>query len=492
MSVAGWAAQFGGPGNDWTPYVAVDSAGGVYATERLSGTVVVNGNGNSNITLTSEGGFDGAVVKYNPNGSLAWARRMGGTLNDLAYGIVVDGSGNLYVTGYFQGTADFGSTTLTSAGGNDVFLTKLDAATGNFLWAERMGGTGGDAGVGLALDSGGNLYLCGSFSNTASFGGIILTNPHQVGYTPIGFVAKVDAGTGNVQWAQKLGGMTSGLAVDGAGNIDVNGGSFVVDMDAVSGQVLWTTGLGKGAISVIGGGIAATSGAVYVTGSFQGTGSFGTTKLTSSTNPNGNTNHDAFVTSLSTTTGAVSWAKAFGDSTLISGTANGVAVDSGGTLSVSGTLSSSGTFLERMDASGNVVTTWQDSATGDFQASRVAVDSGGVVYVTGGFMNTATLNTGSGSVTLTSAGSYDGFLLKRDPQASRSVAQPLMSTVPSPSLSRASVLQVTSRQALATSSPINPQPTLIPLAPLSDQDLTQLAAELIHSGTKRTRLSFWG
>ncbi|HRU48088.1 MAG TPA: SBBP repeat-containing protein, partial [Candidatus Syntrophosphaera sp.] len=64
-----------------------------------------------------------------------WAKKAGGTGSDWGYGIAVDTSGNSYVTGYFKGTATFGSTNLTSNGGYDIFVAKLDSS-GNWLWAK--------------------------------------------------------------------------------------------------------------------------------------------------------------------------------------------------------------------------------------------------------------------------------------------------------------------------------------------------------------------
>jgi Beta-propeller repeat len=502
MAVAGWATQFGGTGYDVGFSVAVDSAGDVYTSGYFTGTAAFA----PGVTLTSAGGKDACVVKYNPDGSFAWARRMGGTLDDMSSAIAVDQSGNVYTTGQFWSTpADFGpTTTLTSAGYGDIFLTKLDAA-GDFLWSERMGGTRSDGGMALVVDSSGTtpyVYMTG-FTGTgapAEIGGITLT-----GNTGGAFVAKVDGGTGKVLWAEQMGstggsaegtGVAIDGAIDGAAGVYVTGlvtnaqfGSvtltgtpqksgktttysqiaFVTKLDS-SGKFLWATGLGQGSMQAGGDGIAVTSNTVYVTGHFEGTGSFGATKLTSASNlaPN------AFVTSLNSTTGAVgSWAKGLGDnSTQTYESGYGIAVDSTGTLSVAGVFSGSGTFLERMDAAGNVLSTWQASANG----LGVAVDSGGVVYVTGSFQNTVTLNTGTGSTTLTSAGLLDGFLLKRDPQAIAPAAQPLGIAAHTPP---------TVAQSLSLS-PQVAQP-LIPLAPPSDQDLTLLASELIHSGTKRPR-----
>src|ERR1041385_600638 len=92
-----------------------------------------------------------AVLLIHMNGVsqyMIWADQLGGSNSDFANGVKVDASGNVYSTGYFSGTADFdpgaGVFNITSYGGpQDIFVSKLDA-NGNFVWAKRIGGTGGD------------------------------------------------------------------------------------------------------------------------------------------------------------------------------------------------------------------------------------------------------------------------------------------------------------------------------------------------------------
>jgi hypothetical protein len=106
------------------------------------------------------------------DGDFVWAKQMGGTSDDSGQGIAVDAAGKVYTTGYFRGTADFdpGPATfnLTSAGGFDIFVSKLDNA-GNLVWAKQMGGPGHDQGWGIAVDGAGNVYTTGWFAGTADF-----------------------------------------------------------------------------------------------------------------------------------------------------------------------------------------------------------------------------------------------------------------------------------------------------------------------------------
>jgi hypothetical protein len=100
---------------------------------------------------------------------------MGGTDSDEADGVSVDGSGNVYVTGYFNGTVDFDEDfgggiedPKTSAGSFEIFVTRVNS-DGTYGWTRRMGGTSGDHGRGISVDGSGNVYVMGYFYGTADF-----------------------------------------------------------------------------------------------------------------------------------------------------------------------------------------------------------------------------------------------------------------------------------------------------------------------------------
>jgi hypothetical protein len=79
----------------------------------------------------------------NAQGNLAWAKRLGGGGDDHGNSVAVDGSGNVYTTGYFNGTVDFdpgaGTFTLTAVTNSDIYVSKL-SSTGAFIWAKQLGG----------------------------------------------------------------------------------------------------------------------------------------------------------------------------------------------------------------------------------------------------------------------------------------------------------------------------------------------------------------
>jgi hypothetical protein len=125
--------------------------------------------------LTSSGGYDIFVAKLNTSGAWQWAVQAGGALADQGKSIAVDSSGNCYITGRFYGTASFGATDLTISGGYDIFVAKLNTS-GAWQWAVQAGGVSADAGNSIAVDSSGNCYVTGNFSGAASFGATNLTS----------------------------------------------------------------------------------------------------------------------------------------------------------------------------------------------------------------------------------------------------------------------------------------------------------------------------
>ncbi len=232
--------------------VATDDAKNIYVTGTFGHH---NSGGNvtfDSITLTSVGGGDAFVAKYDPNGNVLWAKRAGSSVTnntDVGTDISTDGLGNSVTVGTFQGTADFGSITLNSAGSRDLFVAKYDA-NGNILWAKRAGGTADDRGSGIAMDNAGNNIITGWFSGSITSGSTTLTS---LGGTDI-LISAYDAG-GNVLWAKRAGGSQSGLDTDVGSEVDIDG-----------------------------------SGNSVITGHFTGTADFGSTTLTS------NGTEDIFVT----------------------------------------------------------------------------------------------------------------------------------------------------------------------------------------------------
>ncbi len=235
------------------------------------------------------------VVNSSVSGNFLIARKRVGTGLDPGANVDLDSAGNVYVCGAFTGTATFGGFTLTSSGGSDIFIAKLDRA-GSVIWARRAGGTGNDAGTAVAVDRMGNIHVAGSFQGNADIGGIALAG----GGTVSSWVAVLDR-DGNVRWARKLSGTGAArghrLACDAAGNTVLLGAYsgtvasgeisiastgetdvFLAKFSA-SGMPLWTKSFG-GAGSEQGTGLALDpTGNIFLTGTFQATARFGTISL---------------------------------------------------------------------------------------------------------------------------------------------------------------------------------------------------------------------
>ncbi|MEM9658106.1 MAG: SBBP repeat-containing protein, partial [Planctomycetota bacterium] len=111
--------------------------------------------------LTARGEKDAFVAKYAPDGSLEWATRIGGDSNsDYVYGLDLDSAGNLYIAGEFSETADIGPQSYVSAGQRDGFIAKLDPA-GDFQWVQTWGGPERNTVDELVVDSAGRSTLIG-------------------------------------------------------------------------------------------------------------------------------------------------------------------------------------------------------------------------------------------------------------------------------------------------------------------------------------------
>ncbi len=177
--------------------------------------------GNSGISTASTITVNNAVqIAPGP-----WAKRLGGTANDNASSVAVDNSGNILLAGSLKGTADFGGSLLTSAGGEDMVLAKY-SSSGVHQWSYRFGGAGDETVKAIALDASGNIFVAGYFTGSGSFGGSTFTSAGQYN----SFLAKYSA-SGQHLWSKSFGSTSSttyidlfnALALDSQGNVVVTG-----------------------------------------------------------------------------------------------------------------------------------------------------------------------------------------------------------------------------------------------------------------------------
>lgn len=389
-----WSQGLGGSSaSAWS--VAVDPSGDAVVSGTFTGSIVLG-----TATLTSAGGNDAFVAKFDPSGNVLWALGFGGTGYDQATGLAMDGTGNAYVTGRFSNSVAFdGTHMLTSAGNTDAFVLKLDAS-GNVVYATQAGGTGADTGIGLAVDGSGQAYGTGYFAGTATFGQTNLTAPGAYA----AYIAQLDA-NGNFTWVRPMGSTTAtdpsyaqaqGVALDGSGH-------------------------------------------VFATGTFTGTTAFGdTSDVSGATSLTAQGKTDAFVTSLDASTGHFLWTEQIGGSAGTHG--YGLALDAAGEVYTTGAfagqnlgidadpgpgsallaIQSSSLFqdgyVSELSPSGGFLGAWQMGTTGSSTTtpSGIAVGSDGVVYTAGIFTFATRIDTGAQYATLTST-QRDGFVSRTTP-----------------------------------------------------------------------------
>lgn len=373
-----WAKQYGD---------AIDNGNEIAVTFGLAGQVAVTGGFKGAIkfgatTLTSAGGEDVFAAMLDASGTPIWAKKFGDAANQRARSVAATAQGDIILAGGFFGTVDFGGGLLTSAGSQDIFLTKLSGTTGASIWAKRLGDAGGQPvafqnGTAVTVDPVGNVLLTGTFTTSIALGG--MSPLLSVGADDI-FLAKFDS-AGAYSWGQGFGSTGSdfsgAIATDSTGNIAI-------------------TGSGAGAIS------------------------FGGASLV----PNG---ASGTVVAKFDTTGAHQWSKIFGDAQLNLGL--GIAIDSagevafagftygnmnfgGGILPNSGGGGSADIFLAKLDAAGAY--RW-GKLFGDFGQQSVtglAVDLASNDLVLIGTVQSTTV---FGSSTLTAVGGDDFAIAKFQP-----------------------------------------------------------------------------
>ena len=324
-------------------------------------------------TLTSAGKFDPLVVKLDPAGKVLWALSGGGPSTDVGKSIALDGAGNVYVGGWFDKSMTLGTFKLTAKGHDDPFVARISPA-GKVQWAESGGSSGGDGLSDLSTDSKGNTTITGIYNTTASFG------MHQVtskGKMEI-YAARLDP-TGKFVWAASAGGTGkdggNAVALDSAGN-------------------------------------------AYITGFTGSTATFGTHKLVAGGS------WRFFVARLSTT-GKFSWVVSSGGPNMTIGT--GIAVDSKGHVLVHGTFNTKATIGTTVLHSGGAQDTFvakADGATGKWQwavaaggpspdsSAGIALDAADNAYITGSFVYQMGFTK---SLVFTSKGKGDVYLARLSP-----------------------------------------------------------------------------
>ncbi|EEF59630.1 hypothetical protein [Pedosphaera parvula] len=380
-----WAKQPQGPGIASASAAATDASGNIYVTGYVSTTNVTFGT----ITLTNSGASDVFLLKYDPAGNVVWARQAGGN-GFTGLSLCLDGSGNIFVAGYFTaGNTSFGSSTLTNTIGTHCFVMKYDSS-GNPVWATQSSGNGNEFGKKVTSDVMGNVYLTGEFTGTnCTFGANTFDTSQNSPFGSDVFVAKYDQ-QGNLLWAKRAGGQSDdhagGVGVDAAGNC-------------------------------------------YIAGTFSGL-----TMNIENISLNSAGYYDNIFLAKYNDQGNLLWAKGAGGTGFDWG--NALAVDSTGISYITGVLGSSvatfntititnrglnDMFVAKYDNAGNILWATNSGGTGYDGAFDIALDSAENAYVLGEFRSPVSI---FGNTTLrNSSGNEQMFVAKFDKDGSPIWAQ---------------------------------------------------------------------
>lgn len=418
-----WAKNMGGSNQETGGGIAVDNTGNVYTTGFFRGTTDFDP-GPGTYNLTAEGtGLGAFISKLDANGNFVWAIELDGTEWERGFGIAVDTDGNIYSTGYFDGTVDFdpgpGTANLSSSN-SGAYILKLDT-DGNFIWAKSTSGLEYEYGRAIAVDNTQNVYVTGEFSGTVDFdpgpGVTTLTDTNPNGDV---FILKLDA-AGDFEWAKSHGGPSDDVArsikADAAGNVYTTGGfhstidfdpgagvfnltsaggrdGFISKLD-INGNFVWARQIGSAGTDIVQSLALDASSNVYATGEFYQTvdfdGGAGTFNLTAQQS-------DAFIVKL-TTAGDFVWAKNVGGSSLDA--TYTIDVDADGSVYTAGRFYNTVDFdpgtgthiievvngegVLKLDTDGDFVWAKTYTATSIEFGLAIAVDNNDNVHVTGQF-----------------------------------------------------------------------------------------------------------
>ncbi|MEO7650815.1 MAG: SBBP repeat-containing protein [Bryobacteraceae bacterium] len=355
-----YSTYLGGSGTDVGYGIAVVSGGNAYVTGSTNSPNFPIAN---SLQTNNGGSGDAFVTKINAAGSaMLYSSYLGGSWDEIGYGIAVDGAGSAYVTGFTSSTNFPIINPLQISPGNlDAFVTKINPTGSAYVYSTYLGSSGVDIGYGIAVDGAGNAYVTGFTEST----GFPTTNAMQPlsGGSYDAFVTKIDATGSSRVYSTYLGGSGAdighGIAVDSAGNAYVTGweystnfpttnplqasqggnyDAFVTKINAAGSARVYSTYLG-GRGDDVGQSIAVDGvGNAYVTGSSDST-NFPTSNPLQATYLGGGS--DAFVAKINNTGSALSYSTYLGG--YAQDTGYGVAVDGAGNAYVAG-LTSSGNF----------------------------------------------------------------------------------------------------------------------------------------------------
>ncbi len=422
-----WSRGFGGSQKDLAQAVAMDSAGNVTLAGYFQGSVNLGG-----AALTSKGGTDAFLARYDKAGKHVWSRAHGGASNDLINALTLDSNGDIVAAGAFTGATSFGGGAWTNKGSYDAFLARYDKV-GKHVWSKAYGGPGDEYVAGVAVNKSGDITVTGAFSGSVGFGGKTLASAGETD----SFLVQYKAGGQHLQ-SRAFAGLNAGkitaLASDKQDNIVAAG--VLTGSLSFGGAALATNGStdlvaaryssgGKHLMSAARGGVGkntpaavavASNGDIVVAGSFKGSASVGGKTLVSK----GDT--DIFLARYKGD-GKHLWSRSLGGNK--ADTPRGVVLDSAGNITLAGDFKGSASFGGKVFKAAfnrdvfiaqykpGGAHAWSEAYGGKSadHAAGVAADSAGNLFVAGQFKWSASF----GGTTFNSTGQSDGFLARYSP-----------------------------------------------------------------------------
>jgi hypothetical protein len=454
-----WAKKIGSTGSDAGRVVKKDNNSNTYLAGYYQNTADLDP-GSGVFNVTSAGNRDIYIIKIDSTGNFVWGKSVGGTNTDEVSDLIVDNNGNIYLCGFFRGTADFdpSSANFNLSTGNigaDGFILKLDI-NGSFIYAKQIGGTAtvDDHVVSIDLDNQNNIYATGYFNNTCDLDpGIGQFNVTSVGGSDI-FVLKLNS-SGNFVYGKTVGGTlgtsTSGGSVgqsikidylnnilisgyfDGTQDFDINSGiynltsngqsdCFVLKLD-LNGNFVFAKAFGGSGADASYSLNLDSNNDILLSGIFNSTVDFDPNTGVANLISRGSS--DGFLLKLNSL-GNYLWCNQVGG--IGTDYSYFVAPDSFNNIFVTGTFSNSvdfdnsagqlllnsnglkDVFVAAYNSSGSIIYAQNYGSTADDEGVGI-YSSGNEIYLTGYFQNTVDFDAGTNVFNLSSAGSLDAFVL---------------------------------------------------------------------------------